>query len=209
VHNSLKTKINLHCLRFRAGLMELSGIFYRHCLQGKWLPTFRKNEQLNIINRLTRSQKTTVRRNYFSRLSSCGPVKHNRWEILCVDSVIQKGGLRVSFVRRLSFGREVCTSCRRYGFNSKRRLNTHQTVGYGIPSSLLALRVKLRGLRSKLSWIHLTFSSDTRGRPELLSLHRHPVCSNWWFQRQMLSLVDGWMLKRRRNARCTAAATQF
>jgi len=26
----------------------------------------------------------------------------------------------------------------------------------------------LRGLRSKLSWIRLTFSSDTRGRPELL-----------------------------------------
>jgi len=48
--------------------------------------------------------------------------------------------------------------------NSKRRLNTRQTVGCGISSSLLALRVDLRGLRSKLSWIHLTFSSDTRGR---------------------------------------------
>jgi len=34
---------------------------------------------------------------------------------------------------------------------SKRRLNTRQTVGCGIPSSLLALRVDLRGLRSKLS----------------------------------------------------------
>ena len=33
----------------------------------------------------------------------------------------------------------------------KRRLNTRQTVGCGIPSSLLALRVDLRGLRSKLS----------------------------------------------------------
>ena len=31
-----------------------------------------------------------------------------------------------------------------------------------------------------------------------------PICSNWWFQRQMLFLVGGWMLKRRRNARCTA-----
>ena len=69
---------------------------------------------------------------------------------------------------------------------SKRRLNTRQTVGCGIPSSPLALRVDLRGLRSKLSWIRLTFSSDTRGRPEILPLHRQPICSNWWFQRQML-----------------------
>ena len=78
-----------------------------------------------------------------------------------------------------------------YALNSKRRLNTRQTVGCGIPSSLLALRVDLRGLRSKLSWIRLTFSSDTRGRPELLPLHRQPVCSNWWFLRQMLFLVGG------------------
>ena len=89
---------------------------------------------------------------------------------------------------------------------SKRHLNTRQTVGCGIPSSLLALPVDLGGLRSKLSWIHLTFS-DTRDRPEFLPLHRQPICSNWWFQRQMLFLVGGWMLKRRRrNARCTAVA---
>jgi len=87
--------------------------------------------------------------------------------------------------------------------NSKRRLNTRQTVGCGIPNSLLALRADLRGLRSKLSWIRLTFPSDTLGRSELLPLHRQPICSNWWFQRQMLFLVGGWMLKRRRNARCT------
>ena len=97
---------------------------------------------------------------------------------------------------------KACNSCSQYGLNSKRRLNTHQTVGCG--TSLLALRVDLCGLRSKISWIRLTFSSDTRGRPELLSLHRQPICSNWWFQRQMLFLVGGWMLKRRRNARCTA-----
>ena len=34
---------------------------------------------------------------------------------------------------------------------SKWRLNTRQTVGFGIPSSLLALRVDLRGVHSKLS----------------------------------------------------------
>ena len=88
--------------------------------------------------------------------------------------------------------------------NSKRCLNTRQTVGCGIPSSLLALRVDLRGLRSKISWIRLTFSSDTLGRPELLPLHRQPIYSNWLFRRQMLFLVWGWMLKRRRNARWTA-----
>ena len=89
---------------------------------------------------------------------------------------------------------------------SKLRLNTGQRAGCGIPSSLLALRVDFRGLRSKLSWIRFTFSFDTRGRPELLPLHRQPICSNWWFQQQMLFLVGGWMLKRRRNARCTAVA---
>ena len=96
-----------------------------------------------------------------------------------------------------------------YSLKSKLHLNTRQTVRCDIPSSLLALRVDLRGLRSKLSWICLTFSSDTRGRPELLPLHRQPIRSNWWFQRQMLFLVGGWMLKRRRNARCTAVADSF
>jgi len=96
-----------------------------------------------------------------------------------------------------------CTSCRRYGLNSKRRLNTRQLVAV---FQVLCSLYGLTWLRSKLSWIHLTFSSDTRGRPELLPLHRQPICSNWWLQRQMLFLVGGWMLKRRRNARCTAVA---
>jgi hypothetical protein len=39
-----------------------------------------------------------------------------------------------------------------------------------------------------------------------LPLHKQPVYSNWWFQRQMLFLVGGRTLKRRRNARCTAVA---
>jgi len=87
---------------------------------------------------------------------------------------------------------------------SNRRLNTRQTVCCSIPSSLLAQRVDLRGLRSKFSWIRLTFFSDTRGRPELLPLHRQPIRSNWFIKRQMLFLLGGWTLKRRRNARCTA-----
>ena len=35
--------------------------------------------------------------------------------------------------------------------NIKRRLNTRQTIGCGVPNSLLALRVDLFGLRSELS----------------------------------------------------------
>ena len=41
---------------------------------------------------------------------------------------------------------------------------------------------------------------------QIFCVHRQPLCSNWWFQRRMLFLVVGWMLKRRRNARCTAVA---
>jgi len=43
-------------------------------------------------------------------------------------------------------------------------------------------------------------------KDELLPLHRQPICSNWWFQRQMVFLVGGWMMKQRRNALCTVVA---
>ena len=99
-----------------------------------------------------------------------------------------------------------CDSKRWTQLNSERRLNTRQTFGWGIPSSLLALRVDLPRLMSNLSWIRLTFSSDTRGRPELCLYTDSQICSNWWFQRQIPFLVGGWMLKRRRNTRCTAVA---
>jgi len=39
-----------------------------------------------------------------------------------------------------------------------------------------------------------------------LNGHRQPICSNWWFERQMFFLIGGWMLKRRQNARCTTVA---
>jgi len=109
-------------------------------------------------------------------------------------------------LRAMGFCSFECTTCKWYGLNSKRGLNKRQTVCCHIPSSLLTLWVHLCGLCSKLSWIRLTFSSHTRSWPELLPLHRQPICSNWWFQWQMLFLIGGWMLKRRRNARCTAVA---
>jgi len=51
----------------------------------------------------------------------------------------------------------ACTSCRRYGLNSKRHLNTRQTVGCGIPSFLLALRVwlTLATLKNLLNSSHI------------------------------------------------------
>jgi len=134
------------------------------------------------------------------------------WQILYRKSkyrAIKKYGLNfvsLYFKIRTSDKYDINYICRRYGLNCKRRLNTRQTVGCRIPSSVFALRVDLRGLRSKLSWIRLTFSSDTRGRPEPLPLHRQPICSNWWLWRQMFFLVGGWMLKRIQNARRTAVA---
>ena len=144
-------------------------------------------------------------------LSFVADTVEEQWDGSSVTSELY----RIKIKNSLVFKRHPCTawlkkygliSLSLYGLNRKRRLNTRQTVGCGIPSFLLALRVDLRGVRSELSWIRLTFSSDTRSRPELLPLHRQPICSNWWFQRQMLFLVGGWMLKRRRNARCTAVA---
>ena len=72
--------------------------------------------------------------------------------------------------------------------------------------SLFYLEIALHASGGGTMQPRLTFSSDTRGRPVLLSLHRQPICSNWWFQQQMLFLVAGWILKRRRNARFTAVA---
>ena len=100
----------------------------------------------------------------------------------------------------------VCDSKKWTQLNSKRRLNTRQTFGCGITSSLFAILVDLPRLLSNLSLIRLMFSSNTRGRQEFLPLHRQPICSNWSFQRQMPFLFWGWLLKQRRNASCTAVA---
>jgi len=76
------------------------------------------------------------------------------WRQCCHDFSLSPHNIQRDSKRwtqfHLSFGWRACTSCRRYGLNSKRRLNTRQTVGCGIPSSLHALPVDLRGLRSKL-----------------------------------------------------------
>jgi len=43
--------------------------------------------------------------------------------------------------------------------------------------------------------------TQSRGRPELLPLHRQPICSYWLFQRRML--------KRRRNHAAQQSPTHF
>jgi len=48
-----------------------------------------------------------------------------------------------------------------------------------------------------------TLSSDTRGRPTLFPLQRHPVVSNCWYRRLMLLGDGGSLLNCRRNARWT------
>jgi hypothetical protein len=48
-----------------------------------------------------------------------------------------------------------------------------------------------------------TLSSDTRGRPVLFPLQRHPVVGNCWYQRLMLLGEGGLLLNCRRNICCT------
>jgi hypothetical protein len=64
----------------------------------------------------------------------------------------------------LSAGLRACNCCNLHGFIIKRHLKTRQTVVWGIPSSRLARFVEFLGLRTKLSLILSTLTSDTRGR---------------------------------------------
>jgi len=57
------------------------------------------------------------------------------------------------------------------------------------------------GLRRKDCLTRFTVSSDTRGRPALFPLQRHPVVWDCWYQRLMLLGDGGSLLNCRRNAR--------
>jgi len=59
------------------------------------------------------------------------------------------------------------------------------------------------GLRRKDCLTRSTLSSDTRGRPALFPLQRHPLVWNCWYQRLMLLADGGSLLNCRRNARWT------
>jgi hypothetical protein len=65
-------------------------------------------------------------------------------------------------------------------------------------------RTEHRFLRTaKKRLIRSTFSSDTRGRPALVPLQRHPVIWNCWYKRLMLLRVGGSLWHCRRKARWT------
>jgi len=59
------------------------------------------------------------------------------------------------------------------------------------------------GLWRKDCLTRSTLSSDTRGRPTLFPLQRHPVVWNCWYQRLMLLVDGGSLLNCRRSARWT------
>jgi len=59
------------------------------------------------------------------------------------------------------------------------------------------------GLRRKDCLTRSTLSSDTRSRPALFPLQRHPVVWNTWYHRLMLLRDGGSLLNCRRHARWT------
>lgn len=77
---------------------------------------------------------------------------------------------------------------------------THATVLWGIASSRLARQVDLRGLRTKLSRILLTFSSEVHGCPVFCPLQTQPVSSNCWYQRWMLLAL---VINAKTPSKCT------
>ena len=103
----------------------------------------------------------------------------------------------------LSAGVRACTNRILYGLKHSRLRNTFHTVIFGMSNSLLALATELRGLRRN-AWRTLSMlSSDIRGRPGLLPLHKHPVTTNCRYHLVMLFLHGASFLNRARNSRCT------
>jgi hypothetical protein len=90
-----------------------------------------------------------------------------------------------------------------YGLKHSRLLNTFHTVICGMHNSLLALATDLRGLCSNASLTLSVLSSDTRGRPRLLPLHKHPVSTNCRYHLVTLVLCGATLLNRARNSLCT------
>jgi len=89
------------------------------------------------------------------------------------------------------------------GLKHSRLRNTFHTVNFGMSNSLLALATDLRGLRRNASRTPSVLSSDTRGRPVLLPLHKHPVSINCRYHLVMLFLRGASFLNSARNSRCT------
>jgi hypothetical protein len=82
-------------------------------------------------------------------------------------------------------------------------LNTFHTVILCMPNFLHALATDLRGLRRNESLTLPVLSSDTRGRPRLLPLHKQSVSTNCRYHLVTLFLCGASLLNRARNSGCS------
>ena len=80
-------------------------------------------------------------------------------------------------------------------------LHGHNVHRVGMSNSLLALSTDLRGLRRNASRTLSMLSPETRGRPGLLPLRKHPVSTNCRYHLVMLFLQSASFLNRARNSR--------
>jgi len=103
----------------------------------------------------------------------------------------------------LSAGVRACINRILYGLKHNRLRNTFHIVICGTSNSRIALAADLRGLRWNVSHTLSMLSPDTRGRPGLLSLHKHPVSTNCRYHLVMLFLCGAFLLNRARNSRRT------
>jgi len=89
------------------------------------------------------------------------------------------------------------------GLKHSRLRNIFHVFIFDMSNSLFALATDLQGLRRNASRALSMLSSDTRGRPGLLPLHKHPFSTNCRYRLVMLFLHGVSFLNRARNSRCT------
>ena len=120
-----------------------------------------------------------------------------------VSSIFNCISSQKSCLFTLSAGVRACTNHILYSLKHSRLRNTLHTVIFGMTNSLLALATDLQGFCRNASRTLSMLSSDTRGRPGLLPLHKHPVSTNCRYYLVMLFLQGVSFLNRARNSRCT------
>ena len=135
-------------------------------------------------------------------MKCCIIAKNETWKKL--SSFISR---KVAFLNSTCFAlwpaRKACTICNLYGRMTKPRFNSRHTVDWEMPSSWLAQRMDLRGLREKISWTFKTASSEILGQPGLFLLHKQTVSSNRFVPTTNDLALGATMPKLRWNACCT------
>jgi hypothetical protein len=119
------------------------------------------------------------------------------WPREKVVSICSTSFQRCGRTRRftLSSGVKACTNHILYSLKCSRLHITFHTMIFGMPNSLLALATDLQGHCWNASHTLSILSSDTRGRPRLLPLHKHPVPTNCRYHLVMLFLCGAPFLK--------------